>query len=147
MSAGSASPQSVTVPKVPRAQRAPAKYAELTVYDPARGVVVDGAGNTVTGLRDAVGGGASADAVLPVDAAQPIAVMDRLYACELADRATIVRLAALANTSISDLEYRRHGWTPPTARPSCVAVLPPDRRRCMWCLFYLQECDDDDLPF
>lgn len=110
-----ASPDHAEPPPAP-----PAKYAHLSVYDPAARVVR---------------GGRGADGA-PVDLTKPpkaLAERDKLYACEDADRETIMRLAALAGMTVGQLEYRRLHWTQKkTLRPGCL-TLAPDRRRCLNC--------------
>lgn len=107
----------------------PEKYAALTVYDPHAKEVVH-----ADGTRMKRGAPPTLAELSQVPA--PLAELDKLHACETASRADIERLAKVAGTTVSDLEYRRHHWSrTPEPTPLCWE-LPPDRRRCLKCPYW-----------
>lgn len=62
---------------------------------------------------------------------------DALYMCEDADPETMAHLAKLANTTIQDLQFRRHVH----ADPQCPDELGEGRRRCWNCPFWNRHPD------
>lgn len=78
---------------------------------------------------------------------------DALYVCERGNRQTIVQLAKLANTTISDLERRRidyaegrqqHGNGPDLDCPDRIPQTD-GRRRCWRCPYW--DLHEDETPF
>jgi hypothetical protein len=111
------------------------KYDHLSVYDPTTRTVVasDGARTstkppTLAELSQLPG---------------PLKMLDRLYACEAASEETIRQLAALANTTVADLEHRRLDFAKHDVG-DCPRETPENRRRCMYCPWWQLT---DETPF